>query len=429
MGTAAAYTFSVQPQYRAQAEFYISTVSAENPADLAQGSNFTQRQVSTYAEIVTTPYVLDAVIDDLDLDTTWQQLATQVTATAPASTVLIELSVVDPDPEQALEIARVISDEVVAAVSDLDKVEDTASPVRATVVSPASVGSSPVTPQPLRNLLLAAVLGLLVGAAGAVLRELTDTSVRREEDVREVTEAPILGGISDDGAAAKTPSIVIDQPHHPHSENFSALRTNLQFVNAGSPPKSMVLTSSLPGEGKTTTTAHLALTLASNGRKVCVVEADLRRPRLLEYLGMEGAAGLTNVLIGEATLDDMLQPFGDTTLTVLGAGPIPPNPAEILGTERMKQVIHDLEERFDTVLIDAPPLLPVTDAALLANLTDGALIVVGARIIKKDDLSRALSRLDKAQGNVLGLIVNRLSPKGVDGYYSYSADYAPTKAS
>ncbi|MGB3827962.1 MAG: polysaccharide biosynthesis tyrosine autokinase, partial [Ornithinimicrobium sp.] len=397
-------------------------------SDLAQGSNFTQRQVTTYADVATTPYVLEPVIETLGLDLTPQQLAAKVTTQAPANTVLLNVAVTDPDPDRALEIAAAVSDQLVQRLAELDQVEDGGtSPVKATVVAPAAVGASPVSPQLVRNMALAAVLGLLIGIGLALARDLLDTSIRSEQDVRALTDAPVLGGITFDKQAASAPMLVVEQPHHTHSEAFRTLRTNLQFVNAGDPARSIVFTSSLPEEGKTTTISHLAMTLAATGQRVCVVEGDLRRPRLMKYLGMEGSVGLTNVLIGEVELSDMLQPFGDTNLTLLGCGPLPPNPAELLGSERMKAVIHELEEQFDIVMIDAPPLLPVTDAAVLAGVTDGAIIVIGAGVVKNEHLSKTLERLDQAQGKTLGLILNRLPTTGADAYYEYGAHYAPDK--
>ncbi len=284
-----------------------------------------------------------------------------------------------------------------------------------------------MSPQPARNLALAAVLGMLLGLGLALVCHLLDSSIRNEQDVKDVTEAPVLAGISYDKVAAQAPDLVVDQPHHIHSEAFRSLRTNLQFVNLGDPPSSIVITSSLPEEGKTTTTAHLAQTIAAAGRSVCIVEADLRRPRLMSYVGMEGGAGLTNVLIGEAELDDMLQPYGDTSLTLLGSGPIPPNPAELLGSERMRGLISDLEARFHMIIVDAPPLLPVTDAAVLARVTNGAVTVVGAGIIKREHLHNTVERLDQAQGPLLGLILNRLPTRGADAYDS--GYYRPDTAS
>lgn len=428
VGIAAAVTSLTEPLYRARTQLYVSTVGTDSATDLAQGSNFTQRQVTTYADIATTPYVLTPVIEQLGLEETPQQLASQIVSQAPANTVLIELAVTDPDPDQALAVAGAVGDQLVEALSELDQVDtEAASPVKATIIAPAAVGGTPVEPRPARTLALAAVLGLLLGLGLALLRDLLDSSVRGEEDVRAATDTPILGGISFDKDAARLPNLVIDQPHHTHSEAFRTLRTNLQFVNLGDPPRSIVLTSSMPSEGKTTTTAHLAQTLAAAGKRVCIVEGDLRRPRLMNYLGMEGGAGLTNVLIGEAELDDMLQPYGDTSLTLLGSGPIPPNPAELLGSDPMHALIAELTNRFDMVIVDAPPLLPVTDAAVLSRVTDGAVIVVGAGIIKREHLTRTIQRLDQAQGHLLGIILNQLPTRGADAYYGgyYGGDYAP----
>lgn len=428
VGIAAAVTALTEPLYRARAQLYVSTVGTDNATDLAQGSSFTQRQVTTYADIATTPYVLEPVIEELDLDRTPSELAGQIAAQAPVGTVILEISVTDPDSDMALDIAEAVSNHMVETLGELDQVnQSSASPVKATIVTPATLANAPVSPQVSRNLLLASVLGLVLGVGLAILRDLLDSSIRSEEDARGVSDAPILGGITFDKEAAKLPNLIIDKPHHTHSEAFRTLRTNLQFVNLGEPPRSIVLTSSLPAEGKTTTTAHLAQTLAAAGKRVCIVEGDLRRPRLMKYLGMEGGVGLTNVLIGEAELDDMLQPYGDTSLTVLGSGPIPPNPAELLGSERMQALIKELSNRFDMVIVDAPPLLPVTDAAVLSRVTEGAVLVVGAGIVKREHLARTMQRLEQAQGHLLGLILNQLPTRGADAYYGgyYGGYYAP----
>ncbi|MGD8199088.1 polysaccharide biosynthesis tyrosine autokinase [Ornithinimicrobium sp. W1679] len=423
---ATAVNYFTTPLYRAQAELYVSTVSGGSSADLAQGSTFTQRQVASYADVATTPYVLRPVIEELGLDTTPRLLARQVAVSAAENTVIIGIAVTDTDPDRALDIARSVSAQLVDTLSVLDQVDaDSPGPVKATLVTPAEVGSAPVEPQIVRNLALGSVLGLLLGLAAAILRDRTDTSIRSREDTQAVTDTPLLGTIAFDSDAARLPSTVLDRPHHPLSEAFRVVRTNLQFVNAGDPPRSLVLTSSLPGEGKTTVTTHLALTLAARNKRVCVIEADLRRPRLLRFLGLEGAAGLTNVLINEASLEEMLQPFGDTGVTVLGSGPLPPNPAELLASDNMRALINDAESKFDIVLIDAPPLLPVTDAAVLTELCDGALVVVGAGVIEREHLSASVTRLAQAQGSLLGLILNKVDSRGTTSYDAYSGYYTP----
>jgi polysaccharide biosynthesis transport protein len=219
--------------------------------------------------------------------------------------------------------------------------------------------------------------------------------------------------------------IVQADPHSPRAEAFRTLRTNLQFVDAANHPRSIVFTSSLPGEGKTTTAANLAITMAAGGSRVCVVEGDLRRPRLLEYMGLDGSVGLTNVLIGQTDVTDALQQFSDGGLYVLGAGPIPPNPSELLGSTAMEKTLRELESRFDVVIIDTPPLLPVTDAAVLSTIVGGTVLVVGAGRVDRQNLTRSLQSLDAVKGRVLGLVVNMVPTKGADAYSYYREGYAP----
>jgi capsular exopolysaccharide synthesis family protein len=196
-------------------------------------------------------------------------------------------------------------------------------------------------------------------------------------------------------------------------------------VDAAHHPRSIVFTSSVPGEGKTTTTANLALTMAASGARICVLEADLRRPRLLEYMGMDGSVGLTNVLIGQAELGDVIQQFADSSVYVVGAGSVPPNPSELLGSTAMIETLHELESRFDVVIIDSPPLLPVTDAAVLSTIVGGTVLVVGVGRVDRDHLARSLQSLESVKGRVLGLVLNMIPVKGADAYYSYRDGYAP----
>ena len=265
----------------------------------------------------------------------------------------------------------------------------------------------------------------MLGLGLALIRDLLDTTIKSEKDCAAVTDATVIGSIAFDADAPKHPLIVQADPHSPRAEAFRTLRTNLQFVDADNHPRSIVFTSSLPGEGKTTTTANLAITMAAGGARVCVVEGDLRRPRLLEYMGMDGSLGLTNVLIGQADLSDVLQQFTDTGVYVLGAGSVPPNPSELLGSSAMIKILRELESRFDIVIIDTPPLLPVTDAAVLSTIVGGTVVVVGAGRVDRDHLAKSLQSLDVVKGRVLGLVLNRVPTKGADAYYYYSSGYAP----
>lgn len=384
--------------------------------------------MKSYARLLNTPKVLDPVIADLKLPLTPDQLAAQVSANVPVDTVIIEVAVLDSSPERAAQIADAIGTQFPTTIGGLEQVSaGQPSPVKVTVVRLAQVDPAPVSPRSSRNFTLGVAVGLLLGFALALLRELLDTRIRGKREVAEVTTAPIIGAISYDPDAMEHPLLGTDRTPH-RGEAFRSLRTNLQFIDAANHPRSIVFTSSVAEEGKTTTTANLALTIAAAGQRVCLVEADLRRPRLLDYLGLDGSAGLTDILVGRAEIHEVLQQVGSTTLFVLGSGPIPPNPSELLGSSIMKSTVDSLESRFDYLLIDAPPLLPVTDAAILTRLVGGAVLIVGSGLVNKEHLRRALDTVDAISGKVLGIVVNRLPQSEARAYGGYRYDYSADPA-
>nr|WP_306254571.1 CpsD/CapB family tyrosine-protein kinase [Ornithinimicrobium cryptoxanthini] len=251
-----------------------------------------------------------------------------------------------------------------------------------------------------------------------------DTNVRGESDIHRVTDEPVIGAIAFDKDAEDHPLVIEIDPHSHRSEAFRSLRTNLFYLSPDEPARTLLITSTVPNEGKSTTSVNLALTMAETGARVCLIEGDLRRPRMLEYMGLESAAGLTDVLVGRVDVEDVLQPHV-SNLHVLGCGPIPPNPSELLGSAAMERLLERLSKDYDYVVIDAPPVLAVTDAAVLSTLADGTIVVVGVGVVKRDTLSRAIAALERVDANVLGVVLNRLPVKGPDAYaYDYQS-YRP----
>ncbi|NYF97380.1 polysaccharide biosynthesis tyrosine autokinase [Janibacter cremeus] len=436
VGLAAGWTALQTKQYTSSTQFFVSVSGSDDTSALQQGSTFTQQRVKSYAQLLTTPRALGPVLDELGEDTPTKDLAEQITVTTPPDTVLLEVSVTDSDPGHAQDIATAIGETFPTVISEVESPEGEkkGSQIKVTLVEPASTNSTPTSPVPARNLALGLVLGLLLGLGLAMLRHLLDTTVRTDDDVEEVTEQPIIGAVHFDPRAGKEPLIVQSDPSSPRSEAFRAVRTNLMFVDAANHPRTMLITSSIPGEGKSTTIANLALTLAQSGSRVCLVEADLRRPRLLEYLGLEGSAGLTDVLIERAEIDDVLQPYGADRLDVIGAGAIPPNPSELLASDPMSHVLAQLSVRYDYVLIDTPPVLPVTDAVVLSTKVDGVILLVGTTIVRKEQLESTLESLGAVDNTLLGLVLNRVGHASSGGYGSgyygyYSPEHHPTSRS
>lgn len=434
-GLVAAFTVSAltTPTYRASTQFFISTSqSGADTNELLQGNNFTQQRVKSYADIVKSRRVLQPVVERLGLQMTAKQLAGSVTAEAPLDTVLINVTVTDTSPAQAQRIANAIGQQFGRSITELERpTAGGSTPVKVSVVEPADLPSAPASPRKRLNLLIGLGLGLGLGISAAALRDVLDTTIKSEADVKAVTTAPLLGGISYDLEAAGRPLIVHSEPHSLRAEAFRQLRTNLQFVDLGNQPRSIAVTSSVPGEGKSTTSVSLAVTLAATGSRVALVEGDLRRPKVAEYLGLEDAAGLTNVLIGQTELDEVLQPCAVPGLVVLACGPVPPNPSELLGSMAMNDVLRTLEAHFDYVILDCPPLLPVTDAAVVSHLTGGAVVVVASGKINRDELRRAIATLESVDARVLGWILNFRPTRGPDSYgdYAYGYGYSSSEGS
>lgn len=428
VGTAAAYALLQTPLYSATSKVFIATASSGTVSELQQGSTFTQQAVKSYADVATTSLVLEPVIKEFKLDMTPRELRKSVKASVPLDTVIVEITVTNESSKDAAILADAVSESFSAVVAGLvPETAEGASQVEATLLERAEVATSPLSPNVPRSLIIGGLVGLLVGIGASLLRESLDNRIRGERDVELVTGKPILGGIAYDPKAKERPLIVQDDPRSPRSESFRSLRTNLQFLDFGGRARSFVITSSIQGEGKSTTSANLALALAASGSRVVLIDADLRRPRLASYMGLEGAVGLTDILIGRAELADMLQPWGNGKLSILPAGQIPPNPSELLGSETMSKLLTELESQFDVVLLDAPPLLPVTDAAILTKSAGGAIVVVAAGRTQRSQLKSAIANLDNVGGEVLGLVVTMLPTRGPDaygyGHYGYGYGY------
>jgi succinoglycan biosynthesis transport protein ExoP len=418
IAAAAGATILTTPKYQASTLVYVQVASSGSIGELVQGSSFVQSQVQSFAEVVNTPRVLDSVIRSLGMDESAAQLAESVSASVATASVNITITVTRDSPAEAAAIANAVTSTFSQVVGEITTTSGSAeeSQVAVSTLREATVPSTPISPNTLVNIALGALIGLALGLAFAILRELLDTTIRGQRDVEAITAAPIIGGISFDASAVSKPLIVQDDPRSVRAEAFRTLRTNLQFLEVESGGKSFVITSSIPSEGKTTTAANLAIALADSGAHVVIVDGDLRRPKLASYMGLEGAVGLTDVLISRATLEDVLQPWGRSSLVVLPAGAIPPNPSELLGSRAMAALVRTLEDDFDVVIIDLPPLLPVTDAALVSKITRGALVVVAAGRTHKGELAGAVSSLENVGASVAGVILTMLPTKGPDAY-------------
>ena len=427
-----AATALTPPRYEARAQLFVSTPWGGEAGQLQQGSAFTLARVQSYASLVTSRQVADPVIGDLGLTATAEELAERVTATAPLDTVLLHITVADTEAPRAAATANALADRLTEVVERLEGpvrpttgTERFGTPVRLTVVQRAAPPATPVSPHPVANLVVGLLAGLLLGTGLAVLRQRLDTSLTTTAQLAAHTGVPVLGAIPADPEAAQRPTGENATGRSPWAESSRHLRTNLRFARIGERPGIVVVTSALPGEGKTGTATALALSLAASGTSTCLVDADLRRPGVATRFGLVQDAGLTTALIGQAEPADLVQraPGG---LAVLAGGPLPPNPGELLASARMGEILSGLADRYEAVVVDTAPVLPVADTLGLAPHAHHTLLVVQAARTPRDRVTAATEALAAVGVRLLGAVLTQLPDAGrgaPDHGYGYGYGY------
>ncbi|MFW3172533.1 polysaccharide biosynthesis tyrosine autokinase [Geodermatophilus sp. CPCC 206100] len=411
-------------QYTTDMQFFVSTTDSGSTTEVFQGSQFAQQRVASYSELLQGDLLAGRIVDELDLDETTESLRSRIEAAPVPETVLIEASVTDESAEQAQRIAETLAAQFVDLVEELETPANaTESTVRVALTDSPGIPARPSEPNPLRNIALGLACGLLAGALAAVGREYFDRSVKQPDEVVALTGVPVIGTVLRSEALEKNQTI--DRMGEGRGvEDYRQLRTNLQFLDVDEPPKVIMISSAMPSEGKTTAVVNLALALADSGRRVTVIEADLRRPKVTRYLGLVGDVGLTNILAGTADLEDVVQRYGDRDLRVVASGPMPPNPGEVLASSHMLSLLDKLRGDNDFVLVDAPPLLPVADTSGLAVSMDAVLLSVRYGSTRKDQLQQAAATLDRVGARHLGVILSMVPPKTeLASAYGYGPAY------
>ncbi len=454
------------PIYEAQAELLIQDRSSETLFDPNSGvRNDPARQIQNELHIIESPPVRDAVREKLGS-------VPDVSATPIGQTDLVRVAATSTDPARAAEVANAYTDayiahrreqavdDVLAAsgqvqskISELQKQIDAAPPEQreelvraqslfkqkldqlqvdgalkqggAQLVTPAVTPTTAVSPRPLRNGLLAVFVGLLLGICLAFLLNYLDDSVRTKDDFERVAPGlPVLGMIPVvSGWKTKDRPFLVSthDPMSPAAEAYRTLRTSVQFLGLDQPMRILQLTSANAREGKTTTLANLAVALAGAGQRVLVVCCDLRRPRIHEFFGLGNEVGFTSALLGKVPLADAIQAVPDQPgIDLLASGPLPPNPSELLSSNRTAEVLNTLRVEYDIVLVDSPPILPVTDALVLSRRVDAVLLVSVAGATTRKEVVRATELLIQVEAPLVGAVLNGVDPEGSDGYaYQY----------
>lgn len=420
------------PMFRSSADLFISTpASAVDLGLLATGSTFSQERVKSYTQIINAPATLQPVIDRLELNTTAEALARQISASAPPDTVVIRITVVDNNPVRAAAIANEVSMQFAITAESIELPQmNSISPVKISVARPAIAEYSPISPKKNTNRLLGILGMFLVSYAFFLLRYVLDQTVK---NVRDIGDLPLLAAIGFDPTADKNPLLSEIGAYDARMEAFRTFRTNLITAVGSSKSAVVAITSGVSEEGKTTASINLGISLSKQGIKTLLIEADLRRPRMMRYFqnfpeSKSKNSGVSHLLSSTSTnelkklLKNSIVPIS-SDLDCIFAGEIVDNPTELLGGERVSQLFELLRKKYSMIIVDCPPVLPVTDASVICKIVDGVVVITYGGKTKVKALEATLDVLKSVNSNIYGIVINKIPNSRESADYGYKSGY------
>lgn len=427
--------------YSATSSGLVRVGQATTAGEEQGNAQLAEDKATLYAFLVSTTPVAEQVVEDLGLEVPPSAIAGRFAGSVDANVNALSVSATGTTPEEARDLANAVVEAVVVVAQEIETGEENPKQdplTRIIPLEPAQLPGAPFTPNYESAAMKGAIGGLGLAYAVLVARRLIDRRIRTSKHVEDATGASVLGVIPKEEALGRSHRGVRGDLGRA-AEAFRQLRTNLRFVDVDNEPRRIVVTSALAGEGKSTVSSNIARLVAQAGTPVLLVDADLRRPQIASTFEVDGAVGLTQALAGDVSVRDVIVETGMPNLSVLPAGRIPPNPSELLGSLRMKQFIDDLSHDY-LVILDAPPLLPVTDAGLLSAFCDGALLVQAAGKTQIEQSQHCRRILDQVGSRLLGVVLNKAPVKGAaaiaygggygsyGGYGGYKAEYASREA-
>lgn len=400
------YSKQTTPIYTASASSYFTLPVGQSGADLFQGANYTQQQLGSYAHLATTPLILQPVITSLGLETTPRELKSQIQVSVVPDSVIINIFANDPDPQRAADIANRVTKEMERATAALaPKLTNGKVAISASTVAKATPPSSPSSPNTKRNVLAGALAGLFLGVLLALAREILDTRVRVSADLPP--GVALLAEVEKGKAIQPgAPDRRRDHAQFMLDESLRRVKTSLRFIDVERPVRVIAISSSMSGEGKTSLAIQFARVLSEGSGEVLLIDADLRRPQIASRLGVDSGIGLSDVLAGVVSAEQAAQSALTPGLSVLTSGSAAPNPAELLGSSAMSALLASLRLKYEYIVIDTPPLLPVADASVLAAQVDGTLLVARYGKVTRAQIAKAVDSLRRIDVRLLGVVIN-----------------------
>lgn len=416
LASSAAISESQTKKYAATARLYVNVPSAVNIQQQQQAVELTSQLLVSFAKVaddqITTGRISKALGSKIDAGTVRQKIS----ATAVPQTTLIDVKAVDPNPTFAAILANQAAESLKTVIDQLGAAPSGG--VEATIINRATVPAKPVSPRPTRDITIGAFLGLALGAAAALSLDALDRTIREADVAAEVFDAPVLCSIPRQRRISDDPLVALKSGGSPTGEAYRALRTAIRFRESSQHLKTVLVTSAAAGDGKSTIAANLAIAMSLDGAKTILIDADLRRTRIASMFDIEEGKGLTDVLLGKASLPEALVPWS-RGLSILQVGTYTLNPSEALGSQAMVKVLEEAKRVADFVIIDAPPILPVADPAVLAALVDGTVLVCRWHKTSLHAASATRSMLDNVGADVIGVVLNAEGGGRSANYYRH----------
>ena len=436
--------FALTPIYENSTQILVNQSKNERKEVQFNDVQTNLQLINTYNVIIKSPAILDEVIKEMGLSMTSQELNDKITVSSEQDSQVVNISVRDENAETAAHIANTIASVFQDKITSIMNVDNVS------ILSKAEVSEhpSPVSPKPLLNIAIAFAAGLAGSIGLAFLLEHLDNTIKSDEQLESLLDIPALGTVStiavsnlkkrgvdilalrkNRGSRMRRNVIAMTEPKSLNSEQYRTIRTNIEFASVDRQMKSVMITSACPGEGKSTTAANLAVVFAQQGKKVLLIDADLRKPTVHTAFFLENTVGLTSVLLKKSSMEQAVQASNEKHLDVLTSGPIPPNPAELLSSKWMKELAYEACAAYDMVIFDTPPILAVADAQILGNVADGSVLVISSGKTEKEQAAKAKEALETCKSKLLGAIMNgkKLSKHSEYGYYGNKDNFMQNK--